>query len=256
MIRVFFTSFSLLFFVLIIGLLPAKAEDAPSARTIVQEAVDYWRGESSYAEARMLIHRPGWERSMGFKGWTLGEKLSLVRFTAPAKDAGNASLTNDTEMWSYSPKINKTIKIPPSMMSQSWMGSDFSHSDLAKQRDVVEKYDHSLVSTEVVDGKKVYTIESIPHEDAAVVWGKEVFRIREDHLIIERSFFDQDLKLVKKLISQDFLPSGTRFYAKTVRMQKAENPEEWTEVIHDTMKFAVDVKESMFTLSNLANARE
>ncbi len=113
---------------------------------------------------------------MSMRAWSEGDKLSLVRVTEPKKDAGNGTLLKDTDMWSYSPKINRIIKIPSSMMSQGWMGSDFSNKDISKSTDILEQYDHKLVSQEVEDGYTVYTIEAIPHEDAAIVWVRKSSR--------------------------------------------------------------------------------
>lgn len=234
----------------------ASGEDRIDPDAIIKEAVDYWRGASSYVEASMKIHRPDWEREMSFVGWTKGEDRSLVRFTAPAKDSGNATLVHDREMWSYAPKINRTIKIPPSMMSQSWMGSDFSHEDLSKQKDIIDQFSHRLIEVHEMDGKKVYTIESIPHEDAAVVWGKEIIKVRSDYIILERSFYDQDMKLVKTLHASDIRRSGDRLYARVARMENVEHKEEWTEVTYDKINFNIPIKDTIFSQSNLSSTSE
>lgn len=224
-----------------------------SAEKIIRDAVNYWRGASSYTEASMKIHRPDWEREMGFKGWTKGEELSLVRFTKPIKDSGSSTLVVEKEMWSYSPKISKVVKIPPSMMSQSWMGSDFSHADLSKQNDIINQYTHSIISQKDADGILVYIIESIPKESAAVVWGKEILTIRKDLIITKREFYDQDMKLVKSLDASDIRASGSRKYARIARMTNAEAPNEWTEVAYDTMDFDAKIPDTLFTVSNLKN---
>ncbi len=226
-----------------------------SALSLIRRAVDHWRGESSYLEATMLVHRPTWERTMSFKGWTEGEKKSLVRFTSPAKDAGNSSLVIDREMWSYSPKINRIVKIPSSMMNQSWMGSDFSHSDLAKQTDIIDQYTHKVIGDEKHEGHKVTVIESIPKDDAAVVWGKEVLKVRDDLVIIERAFYDQDMKLVKKLSAYEIMLIGGRTYPKRSRMQSAESSDEWTEIVHEALNFGISLDSKIFSLSHLSDTR-
>ena len=98
--------------------LPLYAEEITDAKDLVRAAMDHWRGTNSYSEMTMTIHRPDWERSMSMRAWSEGDKLSLVRVTQPKKDAGNGTLLKDNDMWSYSPKINRIIKIPSSMMSQ------------------------------------------------------------------------------------------------------------------------------------------
>ncbi len=236
----------------------AGARDAkpPDAKQIVREAWDYWRGTSSYAEMTMTIHRPDWERSMSMESWTQGEKRSLVRVTAPRKDRGNGTLMDGPNMWTFSPKINRVIKVPSSMMSQSWMGSDFSNKDISRADDIVEQYDHTLLSESQVDGHIAYEIQSIPHEDAAVVWGKEVLVVRSDNVLIEHRFYDQDGELVKSLQTLEIGEMGGRTVAVQQRMGKVETPDEWTEIIVDSVEFDVELGDNVFTLSNLRNPRD
>jgi outer membrane lipoprotein-sorting protein len=204
----------------------------------------------------MTIHRPDWERSMSMRVWTQGEDRSLVRVTAPKKDRGNGTLIDDDNMWSYSPNINRVIKVPSSMMGQSWMGSDFSNKDISRVDDIIDQYEHSIVNQEELDGHTVYRIESIPHEDSAVVWGREMLTIRDDHVLLEHSFYDQDGELVKKLVSLEVAEMGGRVIATRQRMQKAEEADEWTEIVVATMEYDLDLRDSLFTLSNLRNPRD
>jgi len=225
-------------------------------RAIVKDAIDHWRGQSSYTEMTMVIHRPDWERSMTMRAWTMGDDHSLVRVIEPAKDRGNGTLTDKKSMWSYSPKINRVIKVPSSLMGQSWMGSDFSNKDIARADDIIDEYEHRVLRVEEVDGITVNEIESIPHEDAAVVWGREVLRIRDDHVVLEHSFYDQDGALVKSLKTLEIVEMGGRTIAGRQRMSKADKPDEWTEVAVNDVEYEVPLKESLFTLSNLRNPRD
>ncbi|MGI9220800.1 MAG: outer membrane lipoprotein-sorting protein [Woeseiaceae bacterium] len=226
------------------------------ATQIVRDAIDHWRGISSYTEMSMVIHRPDWERSMTMRAWTKGDKQSLVRVVEPAKDRGNGTLTDGNSMWSFSPKVNRVIKIPSSMMGQSWMGSDFSNKDVAKADDIIDEYDHTLLSATEIDGVTVYEIQSIPHEDAAVVWGREVLRIRDDKVVIDHSFFDQDDVLVKVLESLEIGEMGGRTIAKRQRMHEVDTPDEWTEIQVIAVEYEVEIPDSTFTLSSLRNPRD
>jgi outer membrane lipoprotein-sorting protein len=242
---------------LLVLALPAVASaQERDATQIVRDAIDHWRGLSSYTVMTMVIHRPDWERSMTMQAWTKGDERALVRVMEPAKDRGNGTLTDEDNMWTYSPKVNRVIKVPSSMMGQSWMGSDFSNKDIARADDIIDQYDHLLVSTEVVDDVEVYTIESIPHEDAAVVWGKEVLAIRADHVVIEHAFYDQDGALVKALRSLEIGDMGGRTIAKRQRMQKTDKPDEWTEIGVLEVEYDLELRDSLFTLSNLRNPRD
>ena len=228
----------------------------PDAKTIVREAIDHWRGQSSYTEMTMIIHRPDWERSMTMRAWTKGDVHSLVRVIEPKKDRGNGTLTDNDNIWLYLPKVNRVIKVPSSGMGQSWMGSDFSNKDIARADDIVDEYMHRLLNVEVIDGVTVNTIEAIPNEDAAVVWGREVLKIREDHVVLEHAFFDQDGELVKSLQTLDIAEMGGRTIASRQRMIKADKPEEWTEIGVILVDYGVELRDSLFTRSNLQNPRD
>ena len=243
--------------ILAVLFLPALASaEERDATQIVRDAVNHWRGLSSYTVMTMIIHRPDWERSMTMRAWTKGQDQSLVRVIEPKKDRGNGTLTDENSMWTYSPKVNRVIKVPSSMMGQSWMGSDFSNKDVARADDIIDQYDHTILGSEEIDGIIIHDIESIPHEDAAVVWGKEVLRIRDDHVVLQHAFYDQDGRLVKKLVSLDIGEMGGRTIATRQRMVKMENAEEWTEIRVDEVDYDVDLKDSLFTLSNLRNPRD
>ena len=138
----------------------------PDPAELVKDAIVYWRGKTSYSEVQMTIHRPDWQRTLSMLGWTRGENDSLVRFAAPAKDAGNATLKLGSSMWIFTPKLNKVIKLPFSMMAQSWMGSDFSYNDLAKSDQLLHDYHHQLSGQTLKDGHTIYTVTSIPNENA------------------------------------------------------------------------------------------
>jgi outer membrane lipoprotein-sorting protein len=235
---------------------PLMAAEPANARELVRAAMDHWRGLSSYSEMTMTIHRPEWQRSMSMRAWSKGDKLSLVRVTEPRKDAGNGTLLKDNDMWNYSPKINRIIKIPSSMMSQGWMGSDFSNKDISKSTDILDQYDHVLVSKEEIDGHMVYTIEATPHEDAAIVWGKETLKIRDDFVMLEEQFWDQDGELVKVMRAREVAEMGGRQVARVLRMGKVETPDEWTEMSVSSIEFDVDMPAGIFTLSNLRNPRQ
>ncbi|MAZ89509.1 MAG: outer membrane lipoprotein-sorting protein [Cellvibrionaceae bacterium] len=235
------------------------AEDKPAtsvnAHDIVAKAIDHWRGLSSYSEMTMTINRPDWQRSVSMMGWTQGSEQTLIRITAPKKDVGNGTLLKGNAMWSFAPKINRVVKIPSSMMGQSWMGSDFSNNDVARSDDIVDQYSHRLLSQEQHEAHNIYVIEAIPYEDSAVVWGREVLRVRDDYVLLQHQFFDQDDLLVKQLNTLSIKTMDGRPVAAQQRMQKQDATEEWTEIIIHNADFDIDVSPRQFTLSNLRNPR-
>jgi outer membrane lipoprotein-sorting protein len=239
----------------IIFLSPSMAQE-PDAAQLIRDTMDHWRGLTSHSDMTMTIHRPDWERSMTMRSWSKGDKLSLVRVVEPKKDAGNGTLTNDNNMWTYTPRINRIIKVPSSMMSQNWMGSDFSNKDISKSTDIIDQYDHELVGVEERDGHVYYTVSSVPHEDAAVVWGKEVLTVRDDYVLIEQQFWDQDDVLVKSMKTLEVEEMGGRAVARVMRMGKVDTPGEWTQLTSNSIEFDLDLPANLFTLSNLRNPRQ
>jgi len=236
---------------------PVFSNPGQQARDIIKQAIEHYRGLSSYSEMTMTIHRPDWERKMSLQGWSSGGKKTLIRVTAPPRDQGSATLVlDDNKIWSFAPKINRVIRIPSSMMSQSWMGSDFSNKDVSRTDEIVDKYTHKLLRTEIVDGQKVYVIESIPYEESAIVWGKEIAYIRDDFVELEHEFLDQELKLVKTLKTLSIKEIGGRMFAVQQRMENAEKNDEWTEISIEVLDFDRVIPDYIFTLSNLRNPRK
>ncbi|MDP6374909.1 MAG: outer membrane lipoprotein-sorting protein [Pseudomonadales bacterium] len=219
------------------------------AHQIVAGAVDLMRGETSYTEMSMLVHRPDWQRSSSLVGWTRGRQDALIRFTAPAKDAGNATLKQGEKMWTYTPKLNRTIRLPFSLMSQSWAGSDFSYNDLSRTDKLLHDYDLTL--DQVVDsegGHRIYFITAVPHEDAPVVWGKEEMIIRDDFVLMSQTYFDQALEPLKKMETLEIREMGGRMIASKMRMAKLDEPDNYTEISYDVADFGVQVDDQLFTL--------
>ena len=242
--------------ILIIVPRQSEAAEITTAKALVRAAMDHWRGINSYSEMTMTIHRADWQRSTSMRAWSEGDKLSLVRVTVPKKDAGNGTLLKDNDMWSFSPKINRIIKIPSSMMSQGWMGSDFSNKDISKSTDILDEYEHNLTDQTQEGGHTVYTIEAIPHEDAAIVWGREVLKIRDDFVLLEEQYWDQDGVLVKVMRTRDIAEMGGRDVARVLRMGKVDTPQEWTEMTVSMIEFDLELPAGIFTLSNLRNPRQ
>jgi len=235
---------------------PLLAEEPSRATAIVQGAIDYWRDTTSVVEATMTIHREEWERTSRLRSYTSGDDNSLVRFLFPPKDAGNATLTLDKVMWNFVPRINKTIKVPPSMMGQSWMGSDFSYRDLAREDSIASDYTHTLLAETKVANHTLFVIEAIPKPQAAVVWGKEILHIRDDNIIMAHEFYDQAMSKVKELRSDEIGMLGQKRYPLQMTMTRLDEPDRWTRIRHDRGLFNIPIPEYAFTLSNLKSPRE
>lgn len=241
--------------VLCVALPGLAAAPRPDATAVVRAAMTQWRGASSYTTITMTIHRPKWDRTMSMTSWTRGDDDALVRFTAPAGDAGNATLKLGDAMWMFTPKLNQVIKLPMNMMAQSWMGSDFSYNDLAKSEQILHDYTLKITDVEKKDGHEVYVIEALPKANAPVVWGKQVLKIRDDHLILVETYYDQDMKPLKRLTAQKIGRLGGRPYVTELRMRPLDKDGQWTEIRYLKGRFDVTIPKFVFSLSNLRNPR-
>ena len=244
-------------FVGAIGTPLAGAAEAPTptAYDLIAGAIDLTRGKTSYAEFSMIIHRPDWERTSKLIAWTRGREDALIRFTVPAKDAGNATLKQGQQMWTFTPKLNRVIRLPFSMMSQGWAGSDFSYNDLSRTDQLLHDYELTLVATEERDGHRVYSIDAVPHENAPVVWGKERLVLRDDRVLLRQTFFDQAMAPVKQLDASEIKTLGGRTFGTRLRMQPLDEPDNWTEIAYDVAKFDVPIDDGMFTVFALQTGR-
>jgi len=230
------------------------AQDQMNAELIVKKAFDYWRGEASVSTSIMTIHRSDWERSMTIKAWTRGESDSLFIITKPAKDRGNGTLKTGNGMWMYNPKVNRVIKLPPSMMSQGWQGSDFSNNDLAKTDSLIKDYVHTLEDTKTDKGKKIYSITSIPKPDAPVIWGMIKLRIREDNILLSEEFFDEDFQAVKIMTAWDIQKTRDKLFPMKWKMQKSDAINEYTQFVYEKIAFKKKLNKNIFTQTNLKNS--
>jgi len=228
---------------------------------LVEKALDLTRSRSSHSKMSMTISRPTWQRTSSLVAWTRGREDSLIRFTAPAKDAGNALLKQGDRMWTYNPKLNRNIRLPSSMMSQSWAGSDFSYNDLSRSDKYLRHYELSLQEVTLSDGdarggqQRVFTIDAVPKEDAPVVWGKERMVIREDFVMLEVTYFDQSMVPVKRLVSLEIGELGGRTMATAMRMDNLEEPDTFTEVRYQDIDFDLPLEDRLFTVFALQSGQ-
>ena len=230
---------------------------AQTPKDIIEKAEEIRRGvESAQADLTMTIIRPSWERSMSLKSWNKGDDYSLILVTAPARDKGVASLKREKEVWNWMPKIERTIKLPPSMMSQSWMGSDFKNNDLVQDVSIINDYDHTLMEDSVIEGRKCWKIELIPHEDVAVVWGKiHTWIDQKDYLTLRSEFYDEDGYLVNVMQASNIKPMDGRTFATKLEMIPIEEEGHKTVMEYNSIIFDKQIPESFFSVQNMKRVR-
>jgi outer membrane lipoprotein-sorting protein len=228
-----------------------------SATDIVRKADDKINGEkSSYSVMAMTIIRPGWQRTIEFKSWTLGRDYALTLITAPAKEAEQSFLKRGSEMWSWNPSINRLIKLPPSMMSQGWMGSDYTNDDVLKESSVVNDYTHEIVGEESIGGHLCYKIRMIAKENASIVWGKQIQWIdKKDFLLLKAELYDEDGYLVRTETGSDIKIMDGRTITAKIELVPEEEPQNKTLVEIREIKFNIPVGESYFSQQNMKRVR-
>jgi outer membrane lipoprotein-sorting protein len=228
-----------------------------TAKEIVQKADAKMKGEkSSYSAMTMTIVRPTWTRTIAFKNWTKGTEYSLALITAPAKEKGQSFLKREKEMWSWNPTINRMIKLPPSMLAQGWMGSDFTNDDLLNESSVVVDYTHKKLGEEDISEKKCYKIELIPLEDAAVVWGKIYIWISvNDFLWMKAEYYDEDEYLIKTELAYDIKNMDGRIIPAKYELIPADKQGHKTIIVMDEIKFNVPLSDDFFSQQNMKKVR-
>lgn len=249
----------ILFSILVLSVIPFIAytpPQTPDATEIIRRADEKLRGKSSYAEMTMTIVRPKWTREMSLKSWSLGNEDALVLVTAPSSEAGQATLKRDQEIWTWQPSIDRVIKLPPSMMMQSWMGSDFTNDDLVKESSIVEDYTQKLDGDTTIDGRDAWKITLIPKEDAPVVWGRVVsFIDKQEYIQLRTEFYDEDDYLVNTMIGSDIKELGGKMLASKLEMIPADKPGNKTIVSYSVLKFDIDVDNDFFSIQNMKRIR-
>lgn len=226
------------------------------ATEIVRKANNVLQGESNELIISMKLIRPKWERNISMKSWGKGNDLSLVLITSPKKEEGQAFLKRGNEMWNWVPAISRMIKLPPSMMSQNWMGSDLSYDDFLKESSIVEDYTHKIIGTEVVSAYECYKILLTPKDDAAVVWGKVIKWIsKEDYFTLKSEFFDEDMDLVRTEICGEIKFMHDRKIPTRFVVIPADKPGNKTLMQIKSAKFNIYIDDNFFSQQSMKTVK-
>ncbi|MFM2139203.1 MAG: hypothetical protein RJA57_1510 [Bacteroidota bacterium] len=222
------------------------------AREIVRRSDEKARGSTSIASVTIQIVRPKWTREMTVRSWSKGNSLSMILVTAPVKDKGIVFLKRDREVWNWIPSIERNIKLPPSMMSQSWMGTDFTNDDLVKEASIVSDYSHRLSGDTILAGRSCYQLCLIPLPHASVVWGEVILWIdRTDYLLMRAEYYDEEHHLVNTLITGDIRLLGGRLLPGRMEMIPADKPGQRTILQYQSLTFDIPIDDRFFTTQNM-----
>ncbi len=242
--------------VLMLVIISSFSFPGDDATAIVKKADEKLKGKTAYAEMTIQVIRPTWKREMSIKSWSKGDDYALILVTAPAKEKGTVSLKRDKEVWSWMPSIERTIKLPPSMMTQSWMGTDFTNDDLVKQSSIVEDYIHELAGDSTIEGRSCYKITMTPKPEAAVVWGKVILFVdKKEYIEMRAEYYDEDGTLINIMTGSDIKMLGGKLLPAVMEMIPVEKPGQKTVLIYNSLKFDDPIDDNFFTIQNIKSVK-
>jgi hypothetical protein len=225
---------------------------AQNAHEILESMIDLTRGEVAYSEIRMEVVRPRFTREISLRSWSLGNDYSLILITSPARDKGIAYLKRGSEVWNWVPTIDRTIKLPPAMMGQSWMGSDFTNNDLVRDNAVLEDYYSKILGKEWAEGYECYILELIPKESSAVVFSRVLLWISTQYFFqVKSEQYGESGMLVNRILFSDIKELGGRKMPSKVTLIPVDKKGHSTILFHEAIDFSPRIDERFFTLQNL-----
>ena len=241
-----------IYLIVVTSLILSGVTLAQDATEIVRKMDEKMRGESLRAEVTMTIVRPDWSRQVTMESWSRGTEYSMILITAPARDEGTAFLKRGNEIWNWVPSVGRTIKMPPSMMMQSWMGSDFTNDDLVRESSAVTDYDHELVGEETIQGYECYKIEMKPKPNAPVVWTRvDVWISKEEYLELKAEFYDEFGELINVMNGMEVKEFDGRMIPSKMEMIPMDEEGYKTILVYKSMEFNENIHQSFFSVQNM-----
>jgi outer membrane lipoprotein-sorting protein len=236
----------------IVALLLSKLIYAQSAEEIVKKAEDAVKGKTSHADIEMIIKTPDFNRDLEMESWWVGNEKALIVTKTPIKEKGNKTLKIGSEMWEYLKNTETTIKIPPSMMLQSWNGSDFTNDDLVRESNLSKDYNQNIIAEDQIGGQETWKVQLIPKPDAPVVWGKIYYWvIKKDYLPSIIQYFDEKGNMVRYLVYSDIKNfHGREVPSKWIMHNNKKEGHSTTILVHD-IEYDINIPERLFSFQEL-----
>lgn len=251
--------YGLVFLVLFIGFSPLLAQTVVEQRPDIEKVVNaidrLYRHDSSHTLMEMEIHTPHWSRTLKLEAWSEGMDKTFIRILQPQKERGMGTLRIDNEMWNYLPKTNKVMKIPPSMMMSSWMGSDFKNNDLVKEFTFTEDYTFEYMRPDEAKKGLLY-LKCTPKPGEPIVWGHVLIAVNAQSLIPEwERYYDEHGELMRVMYFREVETfDGTQL--PSIMELVPQTKEGHRTVLHYIeAEFDLQINERIFTLRHLRNFR-
>ena len=237
---------------LIFILLSTVQAFSQTADEIIKKSEDKMRGSTLHGTMSIKTVRPTWSREMVINMWLKGNDYAMIFVKSPEMDKGIAYLKRRKEVWNWIPVLEKTIKLPPSMMSQSWMGTDFSNDYLVKQSSLETDFDSKLSKDTVIDSRPCWKVVLTPKENAAVVWGKVILYIdTTNYLQLRNEYYDEDGALINLIHAYNIQKMGGRLIPTVFEMIPSDKPGNKTVITYQSLEFDQPIEDSFFTTNNM-----
>lgn len=228
-----------------------------TAKDIVEKMNELMRGTSTYSRVEMQIVTPRWKRAMIMDSWAKGLDYYFIHIIAPPREANTTFLKRKRLLHQYLPSAEMRIKISPSMMMQSWMGSDFTNDDLVKESSIVDDYIHKLLGKEVIDKVNCYKVELIPKPDAPVVWDRIIIWVNpENYAPYQQDFFDSHGMKVRTMKFSHYKEIDGRTYPMVQTLTPLNKEGHSTTIITRAIRFNIPIDQNVFTIKNLETPRK
>ena len=250
-------SIVLIAFAALLASVSAVSQTAADAKAlkIVRAIDDLYRSQGSYAQLAMEVITPDWQRTLVLRAWSKGLDKALIRILEPKKEAGVGTLRIGNEMWNYLPNTDKVIKIPPSMMMSSWMGSDFTNDDLVKEFTFVHDFVFAMTTPADAQAGLAY-VECRPKPGVPIVWDKIVIAVREsDDLPVWQKFFDEKGRVARLMTFTEITTFGRRTIPSVMEMIPQTKQGYKTVLRYKEVQFDLPLDDGVFSLRNLQSAK-
>ena len=223
---------------------------------IVKRSESTMRGNTMHGAISIKTIRPSWSREMRINIWLKGNDFALILVKSPDKDKGITYLKRKKEVWNWMPDIERTIKLPPSMMGQSWMGTDYSNDYLVKQSSLTLDFESALEKDSIIDSRNCWKVVLTPKENAAVVWGKVILFIdKTDYLQLRNEYYDEDGAILNIVNAGNIQKMGGRMIPTVFEMIPTDKAGNKTVLTYESAAFNTNIEDTFFTTANMKQIR-
>ena len=235
---------------------PEPAADGaplPSVDEVTKHLDQLYGAGSAHGTMSMAVVTRHFQRTLTMETWSQGDDHMLVVIRAPAREAGTSTLKTEKGLWSYAPRADRMLRVPSGMLSESWMGSHFTHDDLVRESSFKEDYVTTLRAEQTDSGPEL-VLTMIPRPDAPVIYTRIVQRLRaDDWLPIRAEYYDGDTK-IRTLHFRAIRLLGGRRIPTVIELIPHETPQERTTITYEAMVFDGDIDPALFTPRGLRRA--